>query len=130
MKATIDIPEGMSAEQASRALVGLVHAMRAADEGVPITSAVCPECGPGCGWDEDGCCSCGEDIFHDENGQRRPENFAVLMSMPDDAVEAVAAFARALYKSLLAELASGHVDLSNLISVLQEAGKHDGVAPV
>lgn len=119
---TIDLPPGMNAAVATAALDGLARAMAAAEVSVPITQACCPECGPGMGWDEDGCClACGTDLFYDENSKRRPENFAVLMSMPDhDAVtDAIARFAADVKVKVTANTEeAGYVSLAHLYGLL------------
>lgn len=53
---------------------------------------ICPECGPGCRSDEDGCCkTCGADMFHDDDGERRPENWPTAPEPPSaEDVEALA----------------------------------------
>lgn len=78
----IRLPSSTPSPQLSAAPLGDLDAP-ADPEGA--TGVVCLECGPGASWDEDGCCTeCGADVFHDEDGERRPENLAVLMSLPDE----------------------------------------------
>jgi hypothetical protein len=118
-------------EIARRCLDGTLSAIsQYVAPGVPISVATCPECGPDMQWDEAGCCpDCGIDLFYDDDNAPRPENFAVLLSMPtaidapgDALTSALARFAAEVKASVTANThEAGYVSLAHLFSLIDPA---------